>query len=244
MGGTWDPEGEPVGTAAILSGCVMDPWYPDVQEATVEVLRAAGYRVEAPTGQTCCGALAAHEGAAFDASRMARRNVVAFSGFDIVVVDAAGCSAHLKEYGEWAEGGSNLARRVVDVNELVARLVADGSLPVAVESRGEVAVLDPCHLRHAQRLTDEPRAVLRAAGYEPVDLDDAGMCCGAAGTYSFSHAATAQALSDAKADQIRQSGAPIVAAANPGCEMQMSRHLERGTRVAHPIELYREAVLR
>jgi glycolate oxidase iron-sulfur subunit len=240
-GHEWRPEGEPVGTVAFLSGCVMDPWYSATHVAVIQVLRTAGYRVVAPAQQTCCGALAAHEGAAYDAARMATQNVEAFEGFDHVVVDSAGCSAHMKGYGHLTEGGENLARRIVDANEFIAVLVENGSLPV-FEGNRPIAVQDPCHLRHAQRIVDEPRTILRAAGCEPVEIDPGGMCCGAAGAYQLSHPTVAEQLGAQKAEQVASTGLTRVASANPGCEMQLKSHLGAEYEVVHPIEVYWEAL--
>ena len=240
-GREWLPEGEPAGTVGFLSGCVMDPWYSATHVAVIQVLRTAGYRVVAPQGQTCCGALAAHEGAAYDAERMAVRNAEVFVDFDQVVVDSAGCSAHMKGYGHLADGGDDLAQRVVDANEFVAGLIESGSLP-AFDGDRPIAVQDPCHLRHAQRIVDEPRVILRAAGYEPVEIDPAGMCCGAAGAYQLSHPEVSEQLGLAKAEQVAASGVTKVASANPGCEMQLRRHLGESYEVVHPIEVYWEAI--
>lgn len=241
--GTIDGPGER-GTAALLAGCIMDVWFPDVQEATVELLVRAGYRVVVPEKQTCCGALAAHDGAATEAQRLAARNVEALAGVDLVVATAAGCSAHLAEYGNWAEGGGDLAARSRDVTMVVADLITEGALPRLPQNRGTVAVQDPCHLRHAQRETAAPRTILAAAGYQPVDVDPTGMCCGAAGIYSVLHPETSRELGRRKADEVGSTGSTLVASANPGCEMQLRQHLDDWYRVAHPVELYLEALLR
>lgn len=238
------PDTPPQARVAVLAGCVMDPWFQGVHQATIGLLVSAGYAVEVPNRQTCCGALAAHDGAGRDAKRLARRNVVAFSGFDLVVADAAGCSAHLKEYDNWAEGGEDLARRVRDVTEVVAAELAAGRLPVLQPGKGAVAVQDPCHLRHAQRIVDQPRAILIAAGYTPIDVDPGGMCCGAAGVYSVLYPDTSDELGRRKAAEVEVTGTTVVASANPGCEMQLRRHMGSAVRVAHPIELYWEALQR
>jgi glycolate oxidase iron-sulfur subunit len=239
-GRSWEPEGTPRGTIALFSGCVMDPWFSEVHEAVVQLLRTAGFRVVAPADQTCCGALAAHEGAADDARALAERNQAAFDGFDTVVVDAAGCSAHLKEYAHW--GAASMGPKVLDATQLIASLIEDGALPTIDEDRGPVAVQDPCHLRHGQRIVDEPRAILLAAGHEPVEIDAHGMCCGAAGAYQLAHPETSQLLGRQKADQVRATGVTVVASANPGCEMQLRSHLGDSVRIAHPVELYRESI--
>lgn len=243
VGRVAEPAGEPLGTVALLSGCVMDAWFRPVHDATVAVLRRAGYRVEVPAGQTCCGALAAHDGAAAEARSLAAHNAAALAGYDLVVSDAAGCTAHLKEYGHWAgEAGAEVESRARDVTELVASLIDDGRLPVLDLDLGPVAVQDPCHLRHAQRIVQQPRRILRAAGYRPVEIDVDGLCCGAAGIYSVLHPEASRSLGEAKAGQVRSSGSTIVASANPGCEMQLRSYLGGEYRVAHPVELYAEAL--
>ncbi|MDH3540013.1 MAG: (Fe-S)-binding protein, partial [Acidimicrobiia bacterium] len=180
--------GDRVGRVGLLAGCVMDPWFGDVHTASIEVLRRAGYDVVVPGNQTCCGALAAHDGEAGGARRMAKENAAAFASVDLIVADAAGCSAHLKEYGHWIGSiGASVAGRARDVTEVVADAIEQGRLPRLDTDRGPVAVQDPCHLRHVQRVVEQPRAILRAAGYRPVEIDPEGRCCGAAGLYSLQH---------------------------------------------------------
>lgn len=229
------------GSVGLLAGCVMDPWFGEVHTATIDVLRHAGYDVVVPSDQTCCGALAAHDGAADEARRLAARNVAAFAAVDLVVVNSAGCGAHMKDYGHWAAAaGAGLAEKTRDITEVVAEAIDDQRLPTFDTPRGPVAMQDPCHLRHAQRITSAPRQVVAAAGYTPVEIDPAGMCCGAAGMYSVVHPDTSAELGRRKAAQVVASAAAIVSSANPGCEMQLRSHLGEGHRVAHPVELYAE----
>ena len=237
-----EPTGTTRGTVALLSGCVMDAWFGPVHDATIGVLSYAGYRVVIPQQQTCCGALAAHDGQVKEAQKLAETNVAAFAGADLIISDSAGCSAHLKEYSRWAPGGEEVQTRTRDVTEFVAGLIAEGVLPSLTEHRGDVAVQDPCHLRHAQRIMAEPRAILRAAGYRPLDIDPDGLCCGAAGIYSVLYAETSNELGRRKANEIVATGARLVASANPGCEMQLRARLPAEIRVAHPIEIYWEAL--
>lgn len=234
--------GEEIGTAALLAGCVMDPWFGRVHQASIELLKRVGYRVVVPSDQTCCGALAAHDGDPRRARRLATRNVQALRGFDLVVGDAAGCSSHLKEYSEWAgDGGAILADRAQDITEVIAAAIERDRLPKMSIDRGPVAVQDPCHLRHAQRIVEAPRVIVAAAGYQPLDLAD-DQCCGAAGWYSMLWPETSHELGKSKAAQIRATGSTLVASANPGCEIQLRAHLDPWFRVAHPVEMYWEAL--
>lgn len=239
-GRSWPAFGHPRGRVALLSGCVQDAWFGDVHTASVAVLRHAGYDVEAPRRQECCGALAVHDGAVEATRALAAANVAAFAGYDLVVSDAAGCGAHLKDYGHWADGGDELAARVVDVTELAARLLDEGALPEFPATGTTVAVQDPCHLRHAQRLVEPPRRVVRAAGYGVIDLDPSGRCCGAAGMYMVAHPEMSEALGRDKARQIDEVRASVVASANPGCELQLRTYAADDVRIVHPIELYAE----
>ncbi len=174
---------------------------------------------------------------------MAKKNVAAFAGFDFIVTNSAGCGAHLKEYDQWAgAAGGGVKRRARDVSELVAEALEDGRLPAFEQGGGQVAVQDPCHLRNAQRITEQPRAIVRAAGFEPVDVDPAGMCCGAAGVYAILHGEKSAELGSRKRAEVLETGASVVASANPGCEMQLRSHLGDRHRVVHPVELYWEAL--
>jgi glycolate oxidase iron-sulfur subunit len=240
LGSGGEPGNQPL--AGLLVGCVMEPWFGRVHQATVEVLGAAGYRVVVPEGQTCCGALAAHDGAAERAAGLAARNAAAFAGVDLIVTDAAGCTAHMRGYDHWVGDGIETSTRVRDVVEVVADAISSGRLRTYDTGRSaKVAVQDPCHHRHALRIVDPVRVIVRAAGYEPVDLDADGLCCGAAGVYSLSRPQASRELGRRKAEQMALTGAATVASANPGCEMQLRAHVDRDVRVAHPVELYAEA---
>ena len=221
------------GTVGLLAGCIQDQWFRPVNQAAIALLEWAGYTVAVPDGQTCCGALAAHDGKAEAAERYMTQNADAFGGYDFVVATAAGCSAHLADY-RWM----GHVPKTLDVTVAVARAIEDSLLPRVDADNGKIAVQDPCHLRHAQRVVDEPRTILEAAGYEVVEIDDAALCCGAAGLYTVLQPQASEQLGNQKADQVRSTGVHKVASANPGCEMQLRSHLEPDFVIKHPIEWY------
>jgi glycolate oxidase iron-sulfur subunit len=224
-------------TATVLSGCVMDVAFRPVQRATMRAVARAGYRAVRSAPGGCCGALAMHYGQPAAAAAMARERIPELEAGEIVVVNASGCSAHVRAYGEllagdpvWAERAERVAGRVRDLIEL--------ELPESDRRLGPVAVHDACHHLHAQRI--EPRAMLRRAGADCVDLGDGGRCCGAAGLYSVLQPELAGRLRAQKAEAIAATGAPVVAVANPGCAIQIAaglREVGSTIRVAHPAEL-------
>lgn len=227
-----------LGTVGLLAGCIQDEWFRPVNAAAVTLLESAGYTVDVPESQTCCGALAAHDGKADAADRYRERNLETFGRFDYLVATAAGCSAHLSDY-DWP----GHPPETLDITVAVARAIENGHLPTTETSKGPMAIQDPCHLRHAQRVIGEPRSILAAAGYEVVETDPAGMCCGAAGMYTVLQPEASGRLGAQKADQVRATGVVRVASANPGCEMQLRAYLDAEYEVRHPIEWYLDALM-
>jgi glycolate oxidase iron-sulfur subunit len=225
--------------AALLTGCVMNVAFRPVHRATMRLLAQAGYRASTPAPGGCCGALAAHYGQPEAAQRMARERIVEFEAADVVVVNSAGCSAHMKSYGElladdpaWAARAERFAGRVRDLLEI--------DLRPERRTLGRVTVHDSCHHLHAQGIGPQLRDLLRAGGAECVEVADAGRCCGAAGLYSMTQPALSAELRLQKARAIDAAGAPIVAVANPGCAGQIEaglREIGSPVRVVHPAEL-------
>jgi glycolate dehydrogenase iron-sulfur subunit len=228
------------GTVAILTGCVQDRWFREVNRATIRVLARNGWRVVAPRRQACCGALAAHNGRLKTARSLAGRNAGAFAGVDRVIVNAAGCGAHMKDYGELAPEAADLGGRARDLMEFLA----DEGLaqtPNASPGVDRVAYHDACHALRAQRIREQPRAVLRTIpGLEVVDVANGDRCCGAAGLYNVLEPELSDRLMIEKAEAIVSTGAPVVASANPGCSLQLAAGLRRigaAVEVIHPIQL-------
>jgi glycolate oxidase iron-sulfur subunit len=235
------PRGQTKGTVALLSGCVQDRWYRHVNRATIRVLTRNGWRVVVPRRQRCCGALSAHHGRLDTSRRLAERNVRAFAKADVVVSNAAGCGAHLKDVGELVgtDEAHAFSAKVRDVMELLAG--EDVERPSAGANVERVAYHDACHALRVQKLREQPRAVLRTIpGLEVVDVPNGDMCCGAAGLYSVVEPEMSAELRRHKSEAVLSTGATVVASANPGCTMQIAagmRELGEDVRVVHPVEL-------
>lgn len=246
-----EPVGAPRATVALLTGCVASVLFPRVNERSARLLARAGYRVLVPRSQTCCGALPAHLGDRAQAERRARRNVNVFlgSGADFIATNAAGCGAALREYGRLLGGDERqaaAARRMAGRVRDVTELLAEAGLPPAPHAvRARVAYHDACHLAHGQGVRAAPRALLRSIpGLELLELDDGEMCCGSAGTYNLTEPEMAWRLGERKADAVLATGAEMVAAANPGCILQIQAVLRtrgKAMPVVHPIDLLADA---
>jgi glycolate oxidase iron-sulfur subunit len=229
----------PDGDVALFAGCIMREAFGETERATVRLLERDGHVVSVPEEQTCCGALHAHAGAGERSRELARYNVDAFAGADAkIVVNAAGCGAHLKAYGElladdpaWSERASAFAKRVRDVSEVLTPTPRPISRPI------RVAYQDACHLAHGQHIRAQPRALLRAIdGVTLVDIPDAERCCGSAGVYNLSHPEIARELQRDKVANIIAAKPDVVVSGNPGCMLQIEAGLRAagsGIRVAH-----------
>jgi len=232
----------------MLTGCVQSVFFPRVNAATARVLAAEGCDVIIPRGQGCCGALSLHSGREAEASAFARRTIAMFeqAGVDAVVVNSAGCGSAMKEYerllrgadGGWAERAAEMSGKVRDLAEFLAELgPAAPRHPLPVTA----AYHDACHLAHAQRITRQPRDLLRAIpGLTLVEVPDAGTCCGSAGVYNLLQPTAAGELGARKAESVQSTGAPLLISANPGCSLQIAFALaERGQdiAVAHTAEV-------
>jgi glycolate oxidase iron-sulfur subunit len=245
----FEARGKRRGTVALLQGCVQRVFFADVNEATARVLAADGFEVHAPRLPRCCGALELHAGE--DSAReQARATIAALEGYDHVVVNAAGCGSAMKDYGhllrddpEWAGRAARFAAQVRDAAELLAE---EGTRAERRPLAMKVAYHDACHLAHAQAVRSQPRELLRAIpGLELAEPPEWEICCGSAGVYNLLKPEPAAELGVRKARNLLETGAQAVAAANPGCALQIAAHSERlGRRldVLHPMELLRASI--
>lgn len=232
--------------AALLTGCVMDVLFADVNDATARVIARNHMTVVVPEGQVCCGALHVHAGDREEAQALARRNIDAFlgAGSDFVVTNSAGCGAAMKEYGDllrddpaYREKAKTFSAMVRDISEL---LIEQGFDPPTGSLDQQVTYHDACHLCHAQGIREQPRQLIGAiAGVELVEMPDSDRCCGSAGVYNLTHPDMARQLLERKITDI-PAEAEAVVMGNPGCMIQIRAGLaarERSTPVWHTVQL-------
>jgi glycolate oxidase iron-sulfur subunit len=236
--------------ANLFNGCVMSTVFSNVNRATGRVMAHNGIGCGVPEGQQCCGALHVHSGMMDEARKLARKNIEAFEkNGDAIVVTAAGCGAALKEYGfllkddpEYAARAEAFSNRVKDVTEFLA---AQHLVKPTHHVDATVTYQEPCHLAHAQRITAQPRALLKSIpGLTIKEMKESSLCCGSAGIYNIIRREMADDLGDRKAEHIMETHADQVVTANPGCHMQLRTSLRRNNSdmpVRHIVELLDEA---
>ncbi|UCH64182.1 MAG: (Fe-S)-binding protein [Fidelibacterota bacterium] len=236
------PDDQHQGAVALFTGCVMDHWYGEVHAATARILRWNGFDVALPEGQTCCGALHVHAGLEKEAEHLLARNRDVFMNVDAqaLVVDAAGCGAQLRT-SLWPDGDG---LPVVDVFEWLATHI---TRPPRYKLTEKISYDAPCHLHHAQSITEEPYRLLELACEQLTPLPEAEMCCGSAGLYSLVHGNISRQVLARKIDYIRFVNPAVLVTGNPGCQLQLQAGLrEAGIKasVRHAIQVLDNAYRR
>jgi glycolate oxidase iron-sulfur subunit len=234
----------------MILGCVQRLFFDRVNQATVRVLTANGCEIVIPPAQGCCAALPHHQGQEEQAKTLARQMIDSFADADVdaIIINAAGCGHTLKEYGEllkddpeYVQRAIDFSAKVKDVQEFLAAIELTTPLsPISIDPL-KLVYQDACHLLHGQKISSQPRQLLKQIPNitltEPLD---AALCCGSAGVYNMLQPETANELGRQKVNNLVNTGATIIASANPGCTLQIAKHLElqgHQTQILHPIEL-------
>jgi glycolate oxidase iron-sulfur subunit len=238
-------QGERRARVALLAGCAQQVLAPQINEATIRLLTRLGVEVVVAHGSGCCGALTHHMGQHTAAMSSARANIEAWSreiddaGLDAIVVNTSGCGTMVKDYGFMFRSEPAPAKRraeevsalACDVSEFLARF---GYAPTRERPDLTVAYHSACSLQHGQQVTDEPKALLRHAGFAVVEPVEPHICCGSAGTYNLLQPEIAERLRERKLGNLRATGADLIAAGNIGCITQLDGG---GIPIVHTIEL-------
>lgn len=234
----------------LLTGCVQDVAYADVNRDTVDVLLAKGCEVLTPRTQVCCGSLMGHNGQLVIARQLARQNLDAFEpeNLDAIIVNSAGCGSFMKRYRHLLPDDPRAKlwdAKVHDIHEWLAKIGLTPPRSDAPRSTFRVAYHDACHLVHGQKISQQPRELLRAIpGVELIELAEATWCCGSAGIYNITQPEMSMALLERKMKHIAATGAQIVATGNPGCIGQLRYGAKKfgvNVEVLHPITLLARA---
>ena len=245
----FEAEGKRLKRVALMTGCAQQVLRPGINEATVRLLTRRGCEVVVAEGAGCCGALVHHMGREDQARKQARANIEAWekAGVEAVVINASGCGTTIKDYGwmlkedpAWAGRAAKVADMTQDITEIMSELglgeAAEKGLPV-------VTYHSACSMQHGQGLVEEPKALLRDAGFEVREPAEGHLCCGSAGTYNMMQPALAGRLLERKVKNLKKAGGAVIATGNIGCLEQIAGGFagaaggNNGPPVVHTVEL-------
>lgn len=233
----------------LLKGCVQSELSPDINRAAIQVMHKLGVTlIEDDRSNNCCGAMSHHLSYSNDAVKHMRNNIDAWwphveSGIEAIVITASGCAPHVKDYGrllaedsEYAEKAKRISGLAKDISEVIAEL--DVSQLKTLETPTRVAFQSSCSLQHGLKISGVVENVLSSLGYELTPVENAHLCCGAAGTYSILQSKISDQLLIDKIVALEKGKPHFIASANIGCIL----HLERDASipVRHWVELLAE----
>jgi glycolate oxidase iron-sulfur subunit len=211
---------------ALMPGCGQQVLAPEVNEATVRLLTRHDVEVVNAGGSGCCGSSVLHLGLKEKAVALAKRNIEAWlreldgAGLDAIIINASGCGTTVKDYGHlladdpaWKERAEQVAVLAKDISEFMVEIglvnVSGRPLTVAYHSA--------CSMQHGQKVTEQPKKLLRDAGFVVKDVPEGHLCCGWAGTYQMLQPELSRRLRARKAANIESVHPDIVASGNFGC---------------------------
>ena len=243
-------EGQKRFRVGMILGCVQRLFNPEVNDATVRVLTANGCEIVVPQQQGCCGALSHHQGQEEQAKTFARQMIDTFEKTDVdaILINASGCGHTMKEYGhilqddpEYCDRAKDFVAKVKDVQEFLADVGLTAPLSALQDEPLTLVYQDACHMIHGQKISVQPRQLLRKIpGVKLREPIDAALCCGSAGIYNILQPEVAEELGRQKVENLTNTGAQVIASANIGCYVQISKHLNlqgKQVPVLHPMQL-------
>jgi glycolate oxidase iron-sulfur subunit len=243
--GVFKADGVRRGRVALLCGCAQPILQPAFNRAAIRLLNRHGIEVVLPRGEGCCGALVHHMGRDDESHAFARRNIDAWmaeidgEGLDAIVITASGCGTTIKDYGfmlrddaAYADKARRVAQMTLDVTEYLTSLKM---IDPVRETGHVVAYHSACSMQHGQQIREEPKKLLKQAGFAVKDVPEGHICCGSAGTYNILQPELANALRARKVANIERVAPEIIATGNIGCITQIAR----GTMIpiVHTVEL-------
>ncbi|MDD4998047.1 MAG: (Fe-S)-binding protein, partial [Syntrophales bacterium] len=245
---------KPVGRAVFFSGCTMDFVLPDTGTSVIKVLQDLGYEVLFPEGQSCCGKPVSALGDLETTRKLARKNIEALMAPnpDVIVTACPTCAETLLEYGDllrndpqWTEKAAAMSKIVREFSSFVAEKYREQGRLTKTTKGPKVTYHDSCHLKRVLGTYREPRELIEAAGCELVEMKDADKCCGMSGIFGVKYAELSMPILEQKMNNIRDTGAEIVACACSGCMVQLQGGLDKqvpGVKMKHVADLLAEKI--
>lgn len=242
----------------VLDGCVQPAMAPNINAAAARILDKLGISLIKAENAGCCGAVSYHLSAQQEGLDYMRRNVDAWwphieneidQGIEAIAMTASGCGVTVKEYGyllshdhTYAEKAARISELTKDISEILEvetkKLTPLLNNPIPSTKKSRLSFHSPCTLQHGLQILGTVEKILTTAGFDLTFVQDAHLCCGAAGTYSILQPQLSKQLLRNKIVELESSSPAQIVTANIGCLI----HLQSGTQltIKHWIEVLDE----
>ncbi len=223
--------------------CLVDLYRPSVGFATLDLLRQAGFDVEIPEAQTCCGQPGYNGGDRAGAKQILRRWVELFRSFDYVVVPSGSCAGMIRNHmpillqddATLAKEAQLLAARTYELTQFLAVMNRGAESVRHKDDRGissapsaRLVYHDSCSSLRELKVREEPRALLRGRrDLELCEIEDADSCCGFGGSFCLKFPAISKRIVEEKVAAILAASPDMVTGADLGCLLNIANALAR-----------------
>ena len=135
--------------------------------------------------ELCCGAPFHLAGTEHDFKEQAKKvkEEIEKQKLNLIITTCPHCFTTLKY--EYPKIGIQLEKEVLHITQFIKKMIDEGNLIFQKKSNKKILYHDPCYIgRQSEGIFDEPREILRKAGYEIVEFDlnrDNSICCGGGG---------------------------------------------------------------
>jgi len=248
---------------AFFTGCLIDKIFPKVAQAALDIFSFHGIGVFIPEGQGCCGIPAISSGDAESFDKLLLYNIEKYSSadFDYLVTACATCTSTIKKiWPLMVNTGSSddlkskvekISGKTLDINQFLVSKIGFKSQDEEITSKNnddavKITYHDPCHLKKSLGVYEEPRILIRSNNtYIFREMPEADWCCGMGGSFNLQYYEISADIGKRKIENIKTTGAGVVATGCPACMIQISDILSKANEkisVKHPIEIYRDSL--
>ncbi len=233
-------------TVALFVTCLVDVFRPEVGLSSVELLQQAGFKVEVPLNQTCCGQPNFNSGDRSAAKKIACRMIDLFADYDYVVIPSGSCGGMLKKHYPTLFAADDPMRERAEllsskVYELSIFLREKTSLKISARFDKSITYHDSCAGVRELGIREQPRELLKqVSGLKLQEMNDSDVCCGFGGTFCVKYPDISNNMVENKIRDIQESQAECVVAGDLGCILNIEGKLHRS---GSPIPVYHYAEL-
>ncbi len=241
-----------------FAGCLIDFAYPEIGEALIKLLNAAGIEVLFPEEQTCCGAPARYSGVMEVAANNSKQNIEALLSkeADYIISACPTCTVALKKqfikdlkeqnYSiEIINKAEKISEKVKDASELINGLIKEGKIKFKAAPELTYTYHDPCHLIRTLGIYKEPRESLTTSGMKLIEMFESDTCCGMGGSYSLKFPEISATILRRKLENIKKTETNLLCTDCPGCVMQIRGGVDKegiSIQVKHSLEVLADRI--
>ena len=235
----------PASRVGLFVTCLIDLYRPNVGFAAVKLLEEAGYRVEVPEAQTCCGQPAFNNGDFGSSREIAKQVIEAFANYDYIVGASGSCIGTIKTHypdlfkddPDWLAKAQSLSQKTFELTSFLTDVAGVESVDTRFDA--DITYHDSCSGLRELGIKQQPRKLLNSvSGLHISEMQNSETCCGFGGTFCIKFPQISTRLVSDKIDNIENTRTPVLLGGDLGCLLNISGRLKR---LGSPVRVYHVA---